>query len=280
MDRPTIDFMDPEFVALFDSAVGGLKRILRTTGDVFLYTASGHGAWEATIINLFSPGDAVLVVETGYFSENWTQVAASHGLAVHHVKADRRRGVDYADITAALRATPGIAGVLCVHNETATGLALDPGAVRAAIDAAGSPALLLVDTISSLGSLDFRFDDWGIDAAVGGSQKGLMLPTGFSFHRRFGPRPGRARQGQAAALLFRLDDHAGPPAPQLRRHGADEPVLWPARIRPADRAGGAGCRHRPPPPASPRRRVARCGCGRPMTGRSSIAWTRRACRTP
>jgi alanine-glyoxylate transaminase/serine-glyoxylate transaminase/serine-pyruvate transaminase len=181
MDRPTIDFMDPEFIELFERSVAGLKRLLRTTGEVFLYTASGHGAWEATMVNLFSPGDTVLVVETGYFSENWTQTAAAHGLVIQTVGADWRRGVDYADITAALRATPGIAAVLCVHNETATGVALDPAAVRAAIDAAASPALLLVDTISSLGSLEFRFDDWGIDAAVGGSQKGLMLPTGFSF---------------------------------------------------------------------------------------------------
>ena len=181
MDRPTIDFMDPEFVELFERSVAGLKRVLRTTGEVFLYTASGHGSWEATLLNLFSPGDKVLVVETGWFSEGWTEMATRHGLVVQTVAADWRRGVDYAGVTAALRAEPGIAGVLCVHNETATGLSLDLQAMRAAIDAAASPALYLVDTISSLGSLDFRFDEWGIDAAVGGSQKGLMLPTGFSF---------------------------------------------------------------------------------------------------
>ncbi|WP_254070509.1 alanine--glyoxylate aminotransferase family protein [Acidisphaera sp. L21] len=182
MDRPTIDFMDGEFAELFNTAVGGLKRVLRTTGDVFIYTASGHGSWEATLVNLFSPGDLVLVVETGWFSEGWAAMAAKFGLRTKTVAApDWRRGVEYAAITAALKETPEAKGVLCVHNETATGMMLDLPSVRAAIDSAGSDALLLVDTISSLGSLEFRFDDWGIDAAVGGSQKGLMLPTGCSF---------------------------------------------------------------------------------------------------
>jgi len=181
MDRPTIDFMDPEFVEVFGQAVAGLKRVLGTTGEVFLYTASGHGSWEATLVNLFSPWDAVLLVETGWFSESWDTMARKHGLQTKTVAADWRRGVEYGAITEALRADPAIKGVLAVHNETATGMTLDIPSVRAAIDAAGSDALLLVDTISSLGSLDVRFDGWGIDAAVGGSQKGLMLPTGFSF---------------------------------------------------------------------------------------------------
>ena len=182
MDRPTIDFMDAEFGAVFAEAVGGLKRVLRTSGDVFLYTASGHGSWEATLVNLFSPGDQVLVIETGWFSAGWSDMAVKFGLRpVVCANADWRRGVEYSAITAALKANPDARGVLCVHNETSTGMALDIPSVRAAIDAAGSGALLLVDTISSLGSLEFRFDDWGIDAAVGGSQKGLMLPTGFSF---------------------------------------------------------------------------------------------------
>ncbi len=182
MDRPTIDFMDPEFAAVYHGAVDGLKRVLRTTGDIFLYTASGHGSWEATLVNLFSPGDLLLVLETGWFSEGWSIMADKFGLQTQVVAGpDWRRGIDYAAITAALRASPHARGILCVHNETSTGMALDLPSVRAAIDAAGSDALLLVDTISSLGSLEFRFDDWGIDAAVGGSQKGLMLPTGCSF---------------------------------------------------------------------------------------------------
>lgn len=183
MDRPTIDFMDPEFIALFQQAVGGLKRVLRTEGEVFLYTASGHGSWEGTLLNLLSPGDTVLLVETGWFSEGWAAMAAKHGLHVETIQADWRRGVDPQAVAAALRADDAraIKAVLVVHNETSTGLAAPLPAIRAAMDAAAHPALLLVDTISSLGSLEFRMDEWGVDAVVGGSQKGLMLPTGFSF---------------------------------------------------------------------------------------------------
>ena len=183
MDRPTIDFMDPEFVEVFEAGVAGLKRVLRTSGDVFLYTATGHGAWEATLVNLFSPGDTVLIVESGWFSEGWAEMAVKFGLEVQTVAADWRRGVDPQAVAAALRADTGhaIKAVLAVHNETATGVAVPPPDLRGAIDEAGHPALFLVDTISSLGSLEFRMDDWGIDAVVGGSQKGLMLPTGFSF---------------------------------------------------------------------------------------------------
>ncbi len=183
MDRPTIDFMDPEFMAVFKHAVAGLKRVLRTEGDVFLYTASGHGSWEATLTNLFSPGDTLLAVESGWFSEGWTTMAGKFGLHIQTLPAEWRRGADPAALTSALRAdTAGkIKGILVVHNETSTGMALPLAEIRAAIDAAGHGALLLADTISSLGSLEFRMDEWGIDAVVGGSQKGLMLPTGFSF---------------------------------------------------------------------------------------------------
>ncbi len=183
MDRATIDFNDPEFTAVFNQGVAGLKRVLRTEGEVFLYTASGHGSWEATLQNLLSPGDEVLVLETGWFSEGWAEMAVKLGVTPRTVAADWRRGVDMAAVRNALRADTAHAlkAVLAVHNETATGLVLPLAELRAELDAAGHPALLLVDTISSLGSLDFRMDEWGIDAVVGGSQKGLMLPTGFSF---------------------------------------------------------------------------------------------------
>ena len=183
MDRPTIDFNDPDFVAVFNQSVAGLKKVLRTTGELFFYTASGHGSWEATLLNMFSPGDHVLVLESGYFSEGWAEMAEKLQLVPQVIQADWRRGIDPAAVEAALKAdTAGaIKGVLAVHNETATGLATPIPAIRAAIDAAGHDALLLVDTISSLGSIEFRMDDWGIDGVVGGSQKGLMLPTGFSF---------------------------------------------------------------------------------------------------
>ena len=179
----TIDFNDPAFLTVYDHCVAGLKRVLKTQQEVFLYTGSGHAAWEASMVNVFSPGDTLLVIETGYFSENWAKMAKDLQLEVRTVPADWRRGVDFAALSAALAADTahGIKAVCAVHNETATGMMLPLVEVRAALDAVGHPALLLVDTISSLGSLDFRMDEWGIDVAVGGSQKGLMLPTGMSF---------------------------------------------------------------------------------------------------
>lgn len=183
MDRPTIDFNDPEFLELFREDVAGLRRVLATEGEVFLYTASGHGAWEATLVNLLSPGDGVLVLESGWFSEGWSEMARKFGIEPQVVSADWRRGVDPAAVTTALRNDHDgkIKAVLAVHNETSTGMRLDLTEIRAAIDAAGHSALLLVDTISSLGSLQLRMDEWRIDGVVGGSQKGLMLPTGMSF---------------------------------------------------------------------------------------------------
>ena len=183
MDRPSIDFNDPEFVAVYDAAFAGVKRVLRTEQHLFMYNASGHGAWEASLTNLLSPGDMILVLESGYFSDEWAAMAASHGLEVQTVAADWRRGVDMTDLRRQLTTDTAhaIKAVCVVHNETATGMMLPLPAVRDALDAAGHPALFLVDTISSLGSLDFRMDEWRIDCVVGGSQKGLMLPTGMSF---------------------------------------------------------------------------------------------------
>jgi alanine-glyoxylate transaminase / serine-glyoxylate transaminase / serine-pyruvate transaminase len=183
LDRPSIDFNDAEFVPIYDAAFAGVKRILRTDQHLFMYNASGHGAWEASLTNLLSPGDTILVLESGYFSDEWAAMARGHGLEVQTVAADWRRGVDIADVGRALTADTAhaIKAVCVVHNETATGMTLPLPAIRAAIDAAGHPALFLADTISSLGSLEFRMDDWKIDCVVGGSQKGLMLPTGLSF---------------------------------------------------------------------------------------------------
>ncbi|MGI4952120.1 MAG: pyridoxal-phosphate-dependent aminotransferase family protein [Janthinobacterium lividum] len=186
MNRATIDFNDPEFVEVYNASVRSLKALLHMAepgSELFFYTASGHGAWEATLVNLLSPGDTVLVLESGYFSEGWAGMAEKLGLVAQTVQADWRRGIDPAAVEAALRAdTAGrIKAVLAVHNETASGMAMSMPAIRQAMDAAGHGALLLADTISSLGSIPFRMDDWGIDAVVGGSQKGLMLPTGFSF---------------------------------------------------------------------------------------------------
>src|SRR6195952_1213047 len=183
LDRPSIDFNDQEFVPVYDEAFAGLKRVLRTEQHLFMYNASGHGAWEASLTNLLSPGYTILVLESGYFSDEWAAMARGHGLEVRVVEADWRRGVDIADVRRALGADTAhaIKAVCVVHNETATGLMLPLPAIRTAIDAVGHPALFLVDTISSLGSLEFRMDAWKIDCVVGGSQKGLMLPTGLSF---------------------------------------------------------------------------------------------------
>jgi alanine-glyoxylate transaminase/serine-glyoxylate transaminase/serine-pyruvate transaminase len=183
MDRGSIDFNDAEFVEVYQAAYDGVKRVLGTRHHLFLYNASGHGAWEASLANLFSPGDTVLVVESGYFSDEWAAMGKAFGLTVQVLPADWRHGAYIADVQAALAADTAhrIKGVCVVHNETSTGMMIPLPAIRTALDAEKHPALFLVDTISSLGSLPFRMDEWGIDCVVGGSQKGLMLPTGMSF---------------------------------------------------------------------------------------------------
>ncbi|MDX5930983.1 pyridoxal-phosphate-dependent aminotransferase family protein [Acidiphilium acidophilum] len=183
MDRATVDFMGSDFLEVYDEAVAGLKRLLFTEGEVFVYTSSGHGAWEATLQNLFSPGDRILMPEAGYFSRTWGAMARQYGIEVEMPETDWRRGPEAARITERLVADKGheIKAVCIVHNETSTGVALDLKTIREAIDAAGHPALFLVDTISSFGSFEFRMKEWGIDGVVGGSQKGLMLPAGLAF---------------------------------------------------------------------------------------------------
>jgi alanine-glyoxylate transaminase / serine-glyoxylate transaminase / serine-pyruvate transaminase len=179
----SIDFNDPAFLEVYDACVEGLKRVLGTRHHLFLYTASGHGAWEATFVNLCSPGDCLLMLESGYFSESWSALASKHGLAVETLGADWRRGVELSALRRKLAEDKAhrFHAVCVVHNETSTGLRFPIEAVRAALDETGHPALLLADTISSLGSMDFRMDEWGVDGVVGGSQKGLMLPAGLSF---------------------------------------------------------------------------------------------------
>jgi alanine-glyoxylate transaminase / serine-glyoxylate transaminase / serine-pyruvate transaminase len=183
LDRPSIDFNDADFVPVYEASFAGVKKVLRTQQHVFMYNASGHGAWEASLTNLLSPGDTIVVLESGYFSDEWAAMARAHGLEVKTIQADWRVGVDVADLRRVLAEDSAhvIKAVCVVHNETSTGMMIPLPAVRAAIDAVRHPALFLVDTISSLGSLEFRMDDWQVDCVVGGSQKGLMLPTGLSF---------------------------------------------------------------------------------------------------
>ncbi len=183
MDRPSQDFMESDFLEIFDAARAGLNRILFSTGEIFFYAATGHGAWEATMVNLFSPGDTVLIIGGGYFSTAWAALTRSFGITVELLDVDWRRGADIADLQARLESDKShkIKAVCAVHNETSTSVVLPLPEIRAALDAARHPALFLADTISSLGCFEFRMADWGIDAVVGGSQKGLMLPAGLAF---------------------------------------------------------------------------------------------------
>ncbi|MSO90487.1 MAG: aminotransferase class V-fold PLP-dependent enzyme [Acetobacteraceae bacterium] len=183
IDHASVDHNDPGFMEVYADGISGLKRVLRTGQELFMYASSGHGAWEASFLNLLSPGDTVLILESGHFSNDWALMGRQLNLAVRMLPADWRRGADMGNLQAVLRAdtTHAIKAVCAVHNETSTGVALSVPDIRAAIDATQHPALYLVDTISSLGSLDFRMDEWGVDCVVGSSQKGLMLPTGMSF---------------------------------------------------------------------------------------------------
>jgi alanine-glyoxylate transaminase/serine-glyoxylate transaminase/serine-pyruvate transaminase len=183
MDRPVLDFLSEEFLAIHHACHAGVKRVLKTDQHLYMYNASGHGAWEAALANLFAAGDTVVILESGYFSASWSQMAVNLGLKVETIAADWRKGADIPQLAERLAKDKAneIKAVLVVHNETATGMVLPVADIRRAIDEAKHPALLLSDTISSLASIDYKMDAWGVDVTVGGSQKGLMLPTGMSF---------------------------------------------------------------------------------------------------
>lgn len=184
MDRPVIDHRGPEFAQLGKEVLEGLRGIFQTSGPVIMFPSSGSGAWEAAIVNTLSPGDRVLIFESGHFSSLWKQVAEKHGLQVEYVPGNWRHGADPAEAEARLTADRqhGFKAVMVVHNETSTGAVSRIPQIRAAMDRATHPALLMVDTISSLGSMEYRHEAWGVDVTVGGSQKGLMLPPGLSFN--------------------------------------------------------------------------------------------------
>jgi alanine-glyoxylate transaminase/serine-glyoxylate transaminase/serine-pyruvate transaminase len=184
MDTPMIDHRGPEFAKLTKTCLEGIKTIFKTTNPVIIYTATGTGAWEAALVNTLSPGDKVLMVETGQFATLWKKMAEALGLKTEFIKTDWRTGADPAAVEARLRDDKAkeIKAVCILHNETSTGCLSPIADIRKAIDKAGHPALLLVDTISSLASTDYRHDEWGVDVTVGGAQKGLMLPPGMSFN--------------------------------------------------------------------------------------------------
>ena len=258
--EPTIDHRGPDFTDLARAVLAGLGRVFRTSGPVIVYPASGTGAWEAALVNTLSPGDAVLMVRTGWFATLWQEMAQRLGLEPILLETDWRRGADPAAIADTLRrdAAHRIRAVCVVHNETSTGCTSPIAAVRAAIDAERHPALLLVDTISSLASIDYRHDEWGVDVTVAGSQKGLMLPPGLSFNA-IGAR------ALAAAATARLPRSYWDWRPMLQANAGfsfpftpgDQPAARAARG--AGDAGGRRPAERVRPPRTPRRGDARGG---------------------
>jgi alanine-glyoxylate transaminase/serine-glyoxylate transaminase/serine-pyruvate transaminase len=184
LSQQTIDHRGPRFASLATEVLAGMRRVFQTEGPVVIYPSSGTGAWEAALVNTLSPGDTVLMVETGQFATLWRQMAARLGLHVEFLPGDWRHGVDPDQLETTLVADRDrrIKAVAVVHNETSTGVTSRIADVRRAIDRTGHPALLLVDTISSLGSIDYRHDEWAVDVSVGCSQKGLMLPPGLGFN--------------------------------------------------------------------------------------------------
>jgi alanine-glyoxylate transaminase/serine-glyoxylate transaminase/serine-pyruvate transaminase len=184
IDSATIDHRGPEFQQMSKEVLAGLKQVFKTKAPVVIFPASGTGAWEAALVNTLSPGDKVLMCETGHFATLWYNMANKLGVAPEFIKGDWRHGVDAAALEARLAQDPKheIKAVCVVHNETSTGVTTRVGEVRKAIDRTRHPALFMVDTISSLASIDYRHDEWGVDVTVAGSQKGLMLPPGLSFN--------------------------------------------------------------------------------------------------
>jgi len=182
--RPTIDHRGPEFGKMALELLEDLKPVFKTSGKVMIYPSSGTGAWEAAIVNTLSPGDKVLMFETGQFATLWKDMAVNLGLDVTFIASDWRRPADPAEVETILREdrNHAIRAVCVVHNETSSAVTNSIPAIRKALDRAGHPALLMVDIISSLGSMDYRHDEWGVDVAIAGSQKGLMLPPGLGFN--------------------------------------------------------------------------------------------------
>ncbi|MBL1375821.1 pyridoxal-phosphate-dependent aminotransferase family protein [Zobellella iuensis] len=198
MDNPVIDHRGPEFADLGQAVLAGIKRIFKTESPVVIYPASGTGAWEAALVNTLSPGDRVLMCETGQFATLWHELASKLGLEVEFIPGDWRHGADPQAIAERLRRDDGhqIQAVCVVHNETSTGVTSRIGDIRRAIDDTGHPALFMVDTISGLASADYRHDEWGVDVTVSGSQKGLMLPPGISFNALSDKALARAKQAR------------------------------------------------------------------------------------
>ena len=208
--KPTIDHRSPEFAALGLDVLSRICSVFKTKGPVIIYPTSGTGAWEAALVNTLSPGDCVLMFETGWFSTLWGKMATALGLRPEIIAGDWRSGVRAELIAEKLLADREhkYKAVAVVHNETSTGVTSNIEAVRRAIDEAKHPALLLVDTISSLASMDYRHDEWGVDVTVCGSQKGLMLPPGLGFNAVSAKALEASKTARLDAKLSRLERHA------------------------------------------------------------------------
>lgn len=182
-DMPTLDHRSPAFARMFKPAIAGVRRVLKMeAGEVIILPSTGTGGWEAAVSNTLSPGDTVLAARFGMFSHRWIDLCQRHGLNVQIIETPWGFGAPLGAIEAALKADTGhtIKAVLATHNETATGVKSDIAGIRRAMDAAGHPAMLMVDGVSSIGSMPFEFTRWGVDIAVAGSQKGFMLPAGLA----------------------------------------------------------------------------------------------------
>jgi len=214
MDFPTMDHRGPKFARLGAKVLEGMKSIFKTRGQVFIYPASGTGAWEAALVNTLSPGDRLLMYETGHFAALWHGLAERLGYQPEFIEGDWRGGADPRAIAERLRQDSAhqIKAVCVVHNETSTGSTTLIGQVRQAIDEANHPALLMVDTISSLASMDYRHDEWGVDVTIAGSQKGLMLPPGLSFNAVSEKALHASKSAASRKSYWAWDEMSGPNA--------------------------------------------------------------------
>ena len=208
IDTPTIDHRGPEFADLAKHCLAGMRTVYQTSSPVLIYPASGTGAWEAALVNTLSPGDTVLAFDSGQFAALWTKAARNLGLQVELVPCDWRVGVEVSTLAAKLADDPQhrIKAVMVVHSETSTGVANNIPAVRSALDEANHPALLMVDTVSSLAAMDYRHDEWGVDVAIGGSQKGLMLPPGLAFNALSAKALEASKTSRMPKSFWRWDD--------------------------------------------------------------------------
>jgi alanine-glyoxylate transaminase/serine-glyoxylate transaminase/serine-pyruvate transaminase len=208
IESPTIDHRSADAASIFSACLEGMKSVFKTRGEVMIYPSSGTGAWEAALVNTLNPGDRVIAFDTGQFAGLWAKMATSLGFKVDIIPSDWRLGPDLPALEARLAEdrAHNIRAVLVVHNETSTGITGDIPAVRKVLDSAGHPALLMVDTVSSLAAIDYRHDEWGVDVAISGSQKGLMLPPGLGFNAVSAKAADAARHSTMPKSYWRWDE--------------------------------------------------------------------------